>query len=152
MIKPIRIFRPTRYNMIEGDEVVGSWVTASGHGSRVEDSNGDESDGYDSTVCPIDFQQAGEIVDDEMNFILVQPLPPGVRLTALFGFTNQCRYTVAGNATGAMSYALIKALTQSPSISYGALLQTVRNILVAEYSQVPLTTARFMDMNQGFII
>ncbi|KAK6100008.1 hypothetical protein MT418_001379 [Batrachochytrium dendrobatidis] len=242
-------FQPTRYNIIEAMKwlIRGSqpgdslFLHYSGHGSRVEDLNGDESDGYDSTICPIDYQRAGEIIDDEMNDILVKPLPMGVRLTAVFDcchsgsaldlpFTyypdgrlkqsskmkklgNAAKDTVmqyargnligavtglvgglqqvmkreqtleekvaakgstvadvimfsgckdsqtsadtqvAGRATGAMSYALIKALTLTPSISYGALLQSVRNILVSEYSQVPqLTTARYMDMNQGFIV
>ncbi|KAK9190875.1 hypothetical protein WN943_019485 [Citrus x changshan-huyou] len=36
---------------------------------------GDEVDGYDETLCPIDFETQGMIVDDEINAILVRPLP-----------------------------------------------------------------------------
>ena len=32
----------------------------------------------------MDFRTAGHIVDDEMHRIMVQPLQPGVRLTAIF--------------------------------------------------------------------
>jgi len=41
-------------------------------------------DGYDETICPVDYKSSGQIVDDEMNALLVQRLPPGVRLTAIF--------------------------------------------------------------------
>lgn len=56
----------------------------SGHGSQVPDQDGDEADGYDETICPCDFTMEGMIVDDEMNRILVRPLPAGCRLTAFF--------------------------------------------------------------------
>jgi hypothetical protein len=38
---------------------------------------------YDETICPTDFKEAGEIVDDELNDMLVKPLLPGVTLHAL---------------------------------------------------------------------
>ncbi|PWA03519.1 hypothetical protein BB558_000106 [Smittium angustum] len=56
----------------------------SGHGSRVEDKSGDELDGEDETICPLDFEKNGQIIDDDMNMIMVRPLPPGARLTAIF--------------------------------------------------------------------
>lgn len=56
----------------------------SGHGATTKDLDGDEDNGLDETICPLDFQTAGMIVDDEMNIILVQSLPPGCRLTAFF--------------------------------------------------------------------
>lgn len=56
----------------------------SGHGSRVRDQDGDEDDGYDETIIPVDYKSAGEIVDDELHWVLVKPLPPGCRLTAIF--------------------------------------------------------------------
>jgi len=56
----------------------------SGHGGQTKDLDGDEDDGYDEVIYPVDFRQAGHIVDDEMHRIMVQPLQPGVRLTAIF--------------------------------------------------------------------
>ncbi|KAM3421882.1 Metacaspase-1A [Cercospora zeina] len=56
----------------------------SGHGGQTKDLDGDEEDGYDEVIYPVDFRQAGHIVDDEMHRIMVQPLQPGVRLTAIF--------------------------------------------------------------------
>jgi hypothetical protein len=36
----------------------------SGHGGQTKDTDGDEADGYDETIYPLDFKQAGHIVDD----------------------------------------------------------------------------------------
>ncbi|CAM8937936.1 unnamed protein product [Rhodiola kirilowii] len=55
----------------------------SGHGSRQRNYNGDEVDGYDETLCPLDFETQGMIVDDEINQTIVRPLIPGVRLHAI---------------------------------------------------------------------
>jgi len=56
----------------------------SGHGGQTKDLDGDEDDGYDEVIYPVDFRTNGHIVDDEMHRIMVSPLPPGVRLTAIF--------------------------------------------------------------------
>jgi metacaspase-1 len=56
----------------------------SGHGGQTPDLDGDEEDGYDEVIYPVDFRSAGHIVDDEMHRIMVKPLKPGVRLTAIF--------------------------------------------------------------------
>ena len=56
----------------------------SGHGGQTKDLDGDEADGYDEVIYPVDFKQNGHIVDDIMHDIMVKPLPDGCRLTALF--------------------------------------------------------------------
>lgn len=55
-----------------------------GHGGQTEDTDGDEEDGHDEVIYPVDFKTAGHIVDDEIHFTVVKPLPEGVRLTAIF--------------------------------------------------------------------
>lgn len=55
-----------------------------GHGGQTKDLDGDEDDGYDEVIYPVDFRQVGHIVDDEMHRIMVTPLQAGVRLTAIF--------------------------------------------------------------------
>eukprot|EP01012_Entosiphon_sulcatum_P007920 TRINITY_DN14149_c0_g1_i1.p1 TRINITY_DN14149_c0_g1~~TRINITY_DN14149_c0_g1_i1.p1 ORF type:complete len:470 (-),score=98.53 TRINITY_DN14149_c0_g1_i1:148-1518(-) len=55
----------------------------SGHGSQLKDLDGDEVDGKDETLVPLDFASAGEITDDEMFDILVKNLPQGAQLTAI---------------------------------------------------------------------
>lgn len=56
----------------------------SGHGGQTKDLDGDEGDGYDEVIYPVDFERSGHIVDDLMHDILVKSLPPGCRLTAIF--------------------------------------------------------------------
>lgn len=53
---------------------------ATGHGSQQPDYSGEEPDGKNETLCPLDFQQAGEIVDNDLNRYLINPIPQ-VRLT-----------------------------------------------------------------------
>jgi hypothetical protein len=83
---------PTRKNMLNamkwlvqgcrpGDSL---FFHFSGHGSQKKDQDGDEVDGYDETILPVDYKKSGQIIDDEMNAIMVRPLPEGVRLTAIF--------------------------------------------------------------------
>ncbi|KAI8825273.1 caspase domain-containing protein [Fimicolochytrium jonesii] len=84
--------QPARQNILQAMQWLVSGAKAgdslffhfSGHGSQQADKDGDESDGTDETICPVDYDKAGMITDDTMNQILVRPLPPGVRLTCLF--------------------------------------------------------------------
>lgn len=55
----------------------------SGHGARVRDVDGDEIDGYDEALCPVDYRTAGKILDDEINATIITPLPHGVKLHAI---------------------------------------------------------------------
>ncbi|KAF9671809.1 hypothetical protein SADUNF_Sadunf12G0087200 [Salix dunnii] len=83
--------RPTKSNMRSalswlvqgcrpGDSLVFHFA---GHGSQQKDDDGDELDGYDETLCPEDFETQGMIVDDEINAVIVKPLPHGVKLHAI---------------------------------------------------------------------
>ncbi|KAF8839756.1 hypothetical protein BDN67DRAFT_904957 [Paxillus ammoniavirescens] len=84
--------RPTRRNMIDAMR----WLVKdarphdslffhySGHGGQIPDKDGDEPDGLDEVIYPVDYKTAGVIVDDEMHRIMVKPLPQGCRLTAIF--------------------------------------------------------------------
>jgi len=82
---------PTRANIIAGFKWLRKDVRPgdslifhySGHGGSVPDKDGDEEDGMDETLCPVDFKTAGQIVDDDIHAILVKGLPAGVRLTAI---------------------------------------------------------------------
>ncbi|KAK4845185.1 hypothetical protein QYF36_002061 [Acer negundo] len=55
----------------------------SGHGLRQPEFNGDETDGFDETICPLDFIKEGMILDNDINSIIVKPLVEGVRLHAI---------------------------------------------------------------------
>jgi hypothetical protein len=55
----------------------------SGHGGRIADDSGDEEDGYDETLIPVDYQSAGQIRDDLVYSELVGRMPEGSTLTCL---------------------------------------------------------------------
>ncbi|KAM5554500.1 hypothetical protein ABKV19_022736 [Rosa sericea] len=82
---------PNKYNirmalhwLVQGCQPGDSLVLHySGHGSRQRAYHGDEVDGYDETLCPLDFETQGMIVDDEINATIVRPLPHGVKLHAI---------------------------------------------------------------------
>lgn len=70
--------------MVAGDEAVFHF---SGHGSLVRDTNGDEATGFDSCLCPIDYDapsaSGGVVTDDEIRTLLVNRVPRGARLYAI---------------------------------------------------------------------
>ncbi|KAL3899156.1 MAG: hypothetical protein SGCHY_002250 [Lobulomycetales sp.] len=160
----------------------------SGHGSQqAEDGDDFEEDGLDDTLVPLDYQEAGQIVDDDLNDILVKSLPEGVKLTVFmdcchsgsimdmpYSYDASCNMTfnekmgtkgagsadvvmisgcmetqtsadakIAGMATGAMSYALLKTIqTKGVNLTYRELLTNLRRILKKKgYTQVPQLTA-----------
>ncbi|OUM65244.1 hypothetical protein PIROE2DRAFT_25262, partial [Piromyces sp. E2] len=84
--------KPTYNNIIEGMKwlVQGAksgdslFFHYSGHGGTARDADGDEVDGYDETILPLDYETAGQILDDVIYENLVTPLPQGCRLTAIF--------------------------------------------------------------------
>lgn len=213
----------------------------SGHGGVTKDLDGDEESGFDDVIYPLDFEVNGHIVDDLMHDIMVKPLPPGCRLTALYdschsgtaldlpyvystkgvvkepnlwkdagtgalnafmsyesgniggalssitglvkkisNLNSTNREQVAamkaspadiisisgckddqtsadaqenGKSTGAMSWSFIQVLSQQPSQSYLSLLNNMRNLLAAKYSQKPqLSSSHPQDMNLQFIM
>ncbi|KAA1467452.1 peptidase C14 [Dentipellis sp. KUC8613] len=212
----------------------------SGHGGQTKDLDGDEADGFDEVIYPLDFQNNGHITDDTMHDLMVKPLPPGCRLTAIYDSCHsgsaldlpyiystegkikepnlaaeagqgllsavssyargdmggvfssvsgllksatgngakanaRARQTrtspadvisfsgckdsqtsadavEAGSATGAMSFAFMTALSSNSRQSYQQLLQGLRGILKAKYSQKPqLSSSHPMDTNLLFI-
>ncbi|XP_060167870.1 metacaspase-3-like isoform X2 [Lycium barbarum] len=67
-----------------GDSLVFHY---SGHGARVRDRDGDEIDGHDESLCPVDYETEGRILDDEINSTIVRPLPCGA---TLHGIIDAC--------------------------------------------------------------
>ncbi|PHH92739.1 hypothetical protein CDD83_5568 [Cordyceps sp. RAO-2017] len=86
------VMQPTKANMLRAMQWLvkdaqpndALFLHYSGHGGQTEDLDGDEDDGFDEVIYPVDFRQNGHIVDDEIHFLVVKPLQPGVRLTAIF--------------------------------------------------------------------
>lgn len=80
--------KPTRSNILKyfldlilsGDKTL--YFHYSGHGGWTVDESGDESDGRDETLVPIDYRQNGDILDDEIRGLL-QCLNKKQHLTAV---------------------------------------------------------------------
>ncbi|KAH7333542.1 caspase domain-containing protein [Rhizoctonia solani] len=89
--------RPTRENIIKGLLWLSEGCRGgdrrffhyAGHGTQVQDKDGDEDDGYDEAIQPVDwattYQRGDEglIIDDEFRDFLVDPLPSNSTLTAV---------------------------------------------------------------------
>ncbi|KAG0093371.1 Ca(2+)-dependent cysteine protease [Podila epicladia] len=241
---PTRI--PTKANMIAAMQ----WLVRdarpndsfffhfSGHGGQTRDLDGDEEDGCDETIYPVDHERAGTIVDDTLHALMVRPLPAGCRLTAVMdcchsgsamdlpyiystsgqlkeatvmgdvgsGLANAGKSYLMGDLngvikglsgigkrvtnpggrqkalreksspadvvmfsgckdtqtsadaheqgfgmTGALSFSLISSLSQNPRQTYLQLLNSIRDILRAKYSQKPqLSSSHPVDLNLLF--
>ncbi|KAF5444178.1 hypothetical protein F2P56_036674, partial [Juglans regia] len=85
-------FTPTKKNikdslkwLVEGSESGDLLVFYySGHGlQQPDDVTNEELDGFDETICPVDFMQEGMILDDEIHSTIVRPLKEGVTLHAI---------------------------------------------------------------------
>lgn len=58
-------------------------VAYSGHGANVTDTSGDEADGRDEVLCPIDCATQGYITDDVIKEVFISKLPRNVKLVKL---------------------------------------------------------------------
>ncbi|KAG1840720.1 peptidase C14, caspase domain-containing protein [Suillus subalutaceus] len=83
----------------------------SGHGGQTEDLDGDEEDGYDEVIYPVDFKVKGHIVDDLMHDIMVKRLPAGCRLTAIF---DSCH---SGSALGMDGFYSTEGKIKEPNLA-----------------------------------
>jgi len=92
---PKNALQPTRRNMEEnmkwlvdrcsaGDTLVFHF---SGHGTHVKDRNGDETDGRDEALCPLDYEKAGVIIDDWISDNMLAKVPENATLIA---FSDCC--------------------------------------------------------------
>jgi hypothetical protein len=59
------------------------FLSYSGHGSHVRDQSGDEADGQDETLVPLDYLESGHIKDDEL-YEIFSHVGQHCRVTLLF--------------------------------------------------------------------
>lgn len=53
-----------RFILSTGPQGTKKNIKDSGHGGQTKDQDGDEADGYDEVIYPVDFNDNGHIVDD----------------------------------------------------------------------------------------
>jgi len=107
---------PTHDNMIAAMQWLVSnngpgssvFLHYSGHGGQVADPDGDRESGFDDTIVPLDYATTRQLDSDFLHRLLVTPLGPGVRLTAVFdcchsGTAIELPYTYRSDADGKVS-------------------------------------------------
>ena len=60
----------------------------SGHGSQMVDKNGDEADGLDEIICPVDLNWADKVIKDDDLKAIFDRVPNGVDLTICLDCCN----------------------------------------------------------------
>jgi|GEM_PF-2053639 len=81
-------YYPTRANILRQFTNFASLVNQtkvgyfhySGHGSYVRDQSGDEADRRDEAMVPVDYDDSGMLIDDEIFTALIKKLSPDVQL------------------------------------------------------------------------
>ena len=96
----------------------------------MKDDDGDEKDGFDETLVPLDFGSAGQIRDDDLFNCLVRPLPEGVFATFIMdcchsGSVLDLPYTFAADGHQ-------QAMTLNQDFDFGPLLQMAQQFLKAQ--------------------
>lgn len=71
------------YANIHKSKEVLLFLAYSGHGHSVKDYSGDEIDGQDEVLCPIDFSKNGFITDDVLKSRFIDKLPSNTKLVSL---------------------------------------------------------------------
>ena len=83
---------PTKENIMEAYRTIVSdsesgdaiFLHYSGHGARIkDDDDGEEEDGHDESLVPLDYATNGVIRDDDLFKIIIQPLASDVCLTSV---------------------------------------------------------------------
>ena len=64
------------------------WFSYAGHGTYRLDQSGDEVDGYDECLVPLDVRMSGVLTDDLLHKLLIEPLSPDVTLFILVDACN----------------------------------------------------------------
>ncbi len=97
----------------------------SGHGSRLKDINGDETDGYDETIVPYDSSHVApnpnqDITDDELNLLLETLSNKSPNVTFIF---DSCHSGSAIRGSG-LSRTVTADQRVPPKRAYNTVIQT----------------------------
>ena len=88
----------------------------SGHGGKLRDDDGDEKDGYDETLVPLDYQSKGQIRDDDLFNTLVGPMKKGVQLTCIMDCCHSGKSASSGVVGPYYMISLPKRVLELPDV------------------------------------
>jgi hypothetical protein len=88
-----------------------------GHGTQLDDLDGDETDALDEAICPVDFHEGAYIVDDDFAAVFAR-IPDGVSLTCFFDCCHSGTNTrlAVGAAVGAGAGARPRFMRATPEM------------------------------------
>lgn len=150
-------------NKSHNPEVHEIFICYSGHGSQVRDRSGDERDGLDECLVPVDYLRKGFILDDDLAeyfkhmspkvncFIIVDACHSGTMLDHVprnITLVSGCRddqtsadIQAGGESCGAFTSELVKALREGRSIDEETINLVRCALRRGGYSQVPILTS-----------
>ncbi|KAI0540834.1 peptidase C14, caspase domain-containing protein [Xylaria digitata] len=96
-----RNFSPSEHDMVVMSDGLGSegtpfyptganilaainWLVTRNRPGDILNDDGDRPSGFDDTICPVDFQENGQITSEDLHRAIVSPMNPECRLTILF--------------------------------------------------------------------
>lgn len=80
---PAQTFNKSSYTNFNSNDKATLFFHYSGHGAQIKDINGEEIDGMDETIYPIDFLSAGAIIDDTIRDNLISQVTSNIKLFCL---------------------------------------------------------------------
>jgi len=150
------VIKPTRVNIENAMKNLvanAKWgdilfLSYSGHGSKIRDTNGDEKDSNDEVLVPLDYKSAGVISDDWIRENVIQKVPENVFLFCLFDCCNSGSCTdlkYAWNYMGEQKIQnkIYKSIEWTNRFSFGveSKLDCKGNVIVFSGCQDPQTSA-----------
>ena len=127
-------------NNIKQNNINEFFIFYSGHGSYTTDLNGDERDGRDEVLIPVDYMNGNIITDDDINDIL-KKIPEKCKVFGLFDCCN------SGTIMD-LKY-LFKANKKNIIENKLNTLSNKKNIIMISGCKDDQTSADFFDKNRG---
>jgi len=105
----------------------------SGHGASVRDDDGDEADGKDECLCPVDYDSAGLMRDDEVFKLLVGPLPEGVTLTCVLDCCHSgtildlpYMFKADDGSLASVADGTFNEMQENPNFDFGKIFEVIK--------------------------
>jgi len=150
-------------NKINNGECDEFWFHYSGHGYYTKDHSGDEIDGRDEVLIPLDYEDGNVISDDELNqlflkkitnknckiFCLIDCCHSGTQFDLPYLFTNKKRVVLNNNTDIKCKVALISGCLDS-EVSYDVYNANNNNQYSGAMTSSLINALNNLDFNCSF--